>query len=254
MGRLSDFYPKPVDGDDDLNEREATSVGSRPYPIGIPTAKRHSFVGVTLSNFQAQFVERSKRSFLFVRRDRRLPTRPLPFSRATRKLSAYSESPPHAKPMRPPEEKAKVAAFVPLKNLVMGRPRPPTPHRQRGKIPSAIGGQGRRDPRCAQKVARPRDNPAYSVCITRALHELALDRHVGVHDANGFYLIQAAYRRALETVARTAAMTNQMLRPDPDLYTPERIFGRFMHHRFGHIAVLEASGDRQAADPDRFEF
>lgn len=44
----------------------------------------------------------------------------------------------------------------------------------------------------------PRDNVADSVCITRALLEVALDRHVAVHDADGFELIESAYRRALE--------------------------------------------------------
>jgi hypothetical protein len=44
----------------------------------------------------------------------------------------------------------------------------------------------------------PRDNVADSVCITRALLELALDRHVAAHEANGFDMIEAAYRRALK--------------------------------------------------------
>ncbi len=48
------------------------------------------------------------------------------------------------------------------------------------------------------KWLEPRESEADSVCITRALLELALDRHVAVHDANGFDLIEAAYRRALE--------------------------------------------------------
>ena len=44
----------------------------------------------------------------------------------------------------------------------------------------------------------PRDSVADSVCITNALLELALDRHIAVHDANGFDLIEFAYRRALK--------------------------------------------------------
>ena len=44
----------------------------------------------------------------------------------------------------------------------------------------------------------PRDSVADSVCITNALLELALDRHIAVHDANGFDLIESAYRRALK--------------------------------------------------------
>jgi hypothetical protein len=44
----------------------------------------------------------------------------------------------------------------------------------------------------------PSDNVADSVCITRALLELALDRHVAVHEADGFELIESAYQRALE--------------------------------------------------------
>jgi hypothetical protein len=44
----------------------------------------------------------------------------------------------------------------------------------------------------------PRDNVADSVCVTNALLELALDRHVEVHEANGFDLIESAYRRALK--------------------------------------------------------
>jgi hypothetical protein len=42
MGRLSDLHPQPVDGDDDTNEGEASSVGSRSYPIGLSAAQRHS--------------------------------------------------------------------------------------------------------------------------------------------------------------------------------------------------------------------
>ena len=44
----------------------------------------------------------------------------------------------------------------------------------------------------------PSDTIADSVCITNALLELALDRHVQVHEANGFDLIELAYRRALK--------------------------------------------------------
>ena len=47
-----------------------------------------------------------------------------------------------------------------------------------------------------KKWLEPRNNPADSVCITGALLELA--RHVEVPDANGFDLIEAAYRRALK--------------------------------------------------------
>src|ERR1700722_1156786 len=42
MGGLSDFYPQPIDGDDDSNEREAASAGSWTCSIGIPTNQRHS--------------------------------------------------------------------------------------------------------------------------------------------------------------------------------------------------------------------
>jgi hypothetical protein len=48
------------------------------------------------------------------------------------------------------------------------------------------------------KWLEPSDSEADSVCITRALLELALDRHIEVHEANGFDLIEAAYRRALK--------------------------------------------------------
>lgn len=48
------------------------------------------------------------------------------------------------------------------------------------------------------KWLQPHDSQADSVCITRALLEIALDRHVAVHEANGFDLIEVAYRRALE--------------------------------------------------------
>ena len=44
----------------------------------------------------------------------------------------------------------------------------------------------------------PSDTIADSVCTTNALLDLALDRHVEVHDANGFDLIEAAYQRALK--------------------------------------------------------
>ena len=45
---------------------------------------------------------------------------------------------------------------------------------------------------------KPRDSVADSVCITRALFEIAFDRHVEIHEANGFDLIEHYYRRALE--------------------------------------------------------
>jgi hypothetical protein len=45
---------------------------------------------------------------------------------------------------------------------------------------------------------KPRDSEADSVCITNAFLEIALDRHVAVHEADGFDLIEAVYRRALE--------------------------------------------------------
>ncbi len=48
------------------------------------------------------------------------------------------------------------------------------------------------------KWLEPRESEADAVCITRALLELALDRHIAVHDANGFDLIESAYRRALK--------------------------------------------------------
>ncbi len=48
------------------------------------------------------------------------------------------------------------------------------------------------------KWLEPRETEADAVCITRALLDLALDRHVAVHEANGFDLIESAYRRALE--------------------------------------------------------
>ncbi|HZZ25710.1 MAG TPA: hypothetical protein VFE60_25540 [Roseiarcus sp.] len=44
----------------------------------------------------------------------------------------------------------------------------------------------------------PRADPADTVCVMNALLELALDRHVAVHEANGFDLIESAYRRALK--------------------------------------------------------
>jgi hypothetical protein len=48
------------------------------------------------------------------------------------------------------------------------------------------------------KWLEPRDNVADSVCVTTALLDIALDRHVAVYDANGFDLIEAAYQRALK--------------------------------------------------------
>ena len=48
------------------------------------------------------------------------------------------------------------------------------------------------------KWLEPRDDAADSVSITRVLFDVALDRHVEVHDANGFDLIEAAYQRALK--------------------------------------------------------
>jgi hypothetical protein len=45
---------------------------------------------------------------------------------------------------------------------------------------------------------KPHDNPGTSVRITTALLDLALDRHVETHEANGFDLIEAAYQRALK--------------------------------------------------------
>jgi hypothetical protein len=45
----------------------------------------------------------------------------------------------------------------------------------------------------------PRDSEANGVCITKALLEIALDRHVAVHHADGFDLIEAAYRRAVQS-------------------------------------------------------
>jgi hypothetical protein len=52
----------------------------------------------------------------------------------------------------------------------------------------------------------PSDTIADSVCVTNALLELALDRHVEVHDANGFDLIEAAYRRALKVTGTSATL------------------------------------------------
>jgi hypothetical protein len=48
------------------------------------------------------------------------------------------------------------------------------------------------------KWLEPRDIVAESVCVTTVLLDLALDRHVAVHEANGFELIEAAYQSALE--------------------------------------------------------
>jgi hypothetical protein len=44
----------------------------------------------------------------------------------------------------------------------------------------------------------PSDTIADSVYATNALLDVALDRHIEVHDANGFDLIEAAYQRALK--------------------------------------------------------
>jgi hypothetical protein len=48
------------------------------------------------------------------------------------------------------------------------------------------------------KWLEPRDSIADSVSITSALLEIALDRHVAIHEANGFDLIEGAYQRALK--------------------------------------------------------
>jgi hypothetical protein len=48
------------------------------------------------------------------------------------------------------------------------------------------------------KWLEPRDNAADDVCITNALFEIALDRHIALHEADGFDLIESAYRRALK--------------------------------------------------------
>ena len=48
----------------------------------------------------------------------------------------------------------------------------------------------------------PSDTRADTVCITNALLDLALDRHAALHDANGFDLIESAYRRALKRSRR----------------------------------------------------
>jgi hypothetical protein len=48
------------------------------------------------------------------------------------------------------------------------------------------------------KWLEPRESEADGVCITNALLEIALDRHIAVHEADGFDLIEAAYRRALK--------------------------------------------------------
>jgi hypothetical protein len=42
------------------------------------------------------------------------------------------------------------------------------------------------------------DSPDDEVPLTNALLEIALDRHVAVHHADGFDLIEAAYRRAVD--------------------------------------------------------
>jgi hypothetical protein len=44
----------------------------------------------------------------------------------------------------------------------------------------------------------PRNSEADNVCMTNALLETALDRHIAVHEANGFDLIESAYQRALK--------------------------------------------------------
>jgi hypothetical protein len=48
------------------------------------------------------------------------------------------------------------------------------------------------------KWLEPRDSVADSVSITRALLDIALDRHVAIHEANAFDLIESAYQRALK--------------------------------------------------------
>jgi hypothetical protein len=48
------------------------------------------------------------------------------------------------------------------------------------------------------KWLEPRDNEADGICLTNALLEIALDRHIALHEADGFDLIEAAYRRALK--------------------------------------------------------
>jgi hypothetical protein len=47
---------------------------------------------------------------------------------------------------------------------------------------------------------KPRDQSSDGVCITQALLELALERHVAVPDANSFDLIELACRRDLKRV------------------------------------------------------
>ena len=47
------------------------------------------------------------------------------------------------------------------------------------------------------KWLEPRETLTNGVCITSALLEIALDRHIAVHGARGFDLIELAYRRAL---------------------------------------------------------
>jgi Arc/MetJ-type ribon-helix-helix transcriptional regulator len=48
------------------------------------------------------------------------------------------------------------------------------------------------------KWLESREHPGDYVSVTTALLDLALDRHVAVHEADGFDLIEAAYRRALQ--------------------------------------------------------
>ena len=80
-GRLSDFHPQPVNGDDDPNEGEAASARPRPDPIGIPTTQRHSTRWRNAFELSSAIRQRSSGASSFLRCDRRLPTRPLPFSR-----------------------------------------------------------------------------------------------------------------------------------------------------------------------------
>jgi hypothetical protein len=59
------------------------------------------------------------------------------------------------------------------------------------KIPSARRGKGSRDQKCIMKWLKPRDSAADSVCITRALLETALDRHIAAETG----LVVGALRR-----------------------------------------------------------
>ena len=56
----------------------------------------------------------------------------------------------------------------------------------------------------------PRDSVADSVCITNALLELALDRHVESHQGDGFDLIGIGLPPRFEKITRPAAMTDQL--------------------------------------------